>query len=292
MAVYYNNNALNLYNWKMKLPNSPYIFLLDLDNSLIDTGALKQAIFVELADFIKESPVLLRRKSRRLRLEFVEGVYEKIRQSRHLVSPSALAEGLSVELNLSKEDLIRAYLRINPGRYLLPGAQKLVRDLARDNHIIFYTEGDTNDQLWKIDESQLTQGLPNYIVHNLKNLKENNPLVLDLWMSSVDKSPLVLVDESKTGLEALAKTLAKSGREIMIVDDKPDVIRDAIRIQKETQIRLIPIWMRRGQYARTIGHIEGSLTFDSPAQMRANLESSLRPGYETRVFHWPAYTRR
>lgn len=124
----------------------------------------------------------------------------------------------------------------------------------------------------------------------MEDLRQHNYDLLRDWVKTDEKPPLVLVDSNKKSLKSLVELFSEAKTPIVLVDDKPEVIREAINISQETGINLIPIWMKRGPYARTVKNIEGALTFNSPTHMKARLEGSLFPKVE--IYHWPPQTRK
>lgn len=68
----------------MNLPNAPYIFLLDLDNTFIDAEKLKSAIFLGLAGFLnKRVSEDNKKKTRESWLRSISDLYEETRKKTH-----------------------------------------------------------------------------------------------------------------------------------------------------------------------------------------------------------------
>lgn len=275
----------------MILPNSPYIFLFDIDNTLINTEKLKSVIFHRLAGYLnRRVDSGEKKKNRGYWLKLVSGLYEGMRETNQMISLNRLSAKINLNFQLPQEEIFQTIMEIDPSKFLFADSLELIDELGRDNHLVFYSEGATPDQLWKIEESGIGQKIPGYQTFHLEDLRQYQYGQLKDWVKADEKPPLVLVDSNKKSLESLVKVFSEAKMPIVLVDDKPEVIKEAIRISKETGINLIPIWMKRGPYARTVENIEGALTFNSPTHMKTHFEGSLFPKVE--INHWPPNSRK
>ncbi|MFH0979481.1 MAG: hypothetical protein V1803_00865 [Candidatus Roizmanbacteria bacterium] len=275
----------------MILPNSPYIFLLDIDNTLINTEKLRSAIFHGLAGYLnKRVDSGYEKTNRGYWLRSVSDLYEDIRKMNQMISLDKLSVRIGLDFKLPQQEIFQAIIKIDPSNFLFADSLKLIDELGKNNHLIFYTEGTTHDQLWKIEGSGIGQKIPGYQTFHLGDLRQHDYDLLKDWVDTDEKTSLVLIDSNKKSLRSLVEVFSEAKMPIVLVDDKPEVIRDAIGISKETGINLIPIWMKRGPYAKTVKNIEGALIFDSPTHMKARLEGSLYPKVE--IYHWPPQFRK
>jgi len=275
----------------MILPNSPYVFLLDIDNAFIDTEKLRSAIFHGLASYLNKRVDSGEEKTHRgYWLKIVSHFYEEMRKTNQIISMDELSDRISLHFKLPQQEIFQTIMRVDPKNFLFADSLKLIEELGKNNHLVFYTEGAARDQILKIERSGIGQKILGYQAFRLEDLRQHNYDLLKDWVDTDEKPPLVLVDSNKKSLKSLVEVFSEARMPIVLVDDKPGVIKDAIDISKETGINLVPVWMKKGPYAGTVKKIEGALTFNSPTHMKRDLEGSLYLRVE--IYDWPPQTRK
>lgn len=103
----------------MNLPNAPYIFLLDLDNTFIDAEKIKSAIFLGLAGFLnKRVSEDNKKKTRESWLRSISDLYEETRKNKRMISLGELSAQISLQFQLPQQEILQAIRKIDPSKFI------------------------------------------------------------------------------------------------------------------------------------------------------------------------------
>lgn len=125
------------------------LFLLDLDDTLLDTTRLKQDLFLDIANAIgSESPASQK-------ADDIKRLYKIFCQkSKGVVSYRGFADFLKTIFSNQEEQISRCF-ELDYQQYLVPEAKLLLHELQQQGEVVIWTAGTYEDQAEKL----LTTGL-------------------------------------------------------------------------------------------------------------------------------------
>jgi len=190
--------------------NSQNLFLVDVDNTLIDVEKIKKLIQDEL----------LKMSGGNLTPETYLKIYREVGQEKGFVDIKEIAKRLSQKLNLSDSNqILDKFINISFKEFLLPGAIKLLTLLKENGKVVIYSQGDQFYQLLKINKSGIEE------VVGFDSVK---------------------ISQNKIGdLENIIKSYQNEGfLNIIIIDDKVSILERA----KEIDPKVKGIWICFGNH--------------------------------------------
>ncbi len=200
------------------------IFLVDFDNTLLNTDKLKEQIdsefskqfgkFLSVSEFWKE--------------------YEKVIKSDGFNNVPKLAKNIAKKINLKKvEDIENLFYKANFTKCIIPDSMQMLNNLKKVGKVVIYSLGHPIYQAIKIRGSGIEK------IVNRKNV--------------------IIVQNKKTGLQVLINKLNSSYSGVTIIDDRAEVLEQAKKIDS----KIITVWFRYGKYKNTLPKNSDSINFET-----------------------------
>jgi FMN phosphatase YigB (HAD superfamily)/GNAT superfamily N-acetyltransferase len=196
-------------------------FLVDFDNTLIDTESLKRGLSRSFQKNYGQKGTTANQNS-----------YKKVVATSGYFNVSETSKEISKSLGLTNiREVENIFFKISPGRYLLPGAKKAITKLKEAGLVIIYSLGDKLYQNYKIKESGI----------EVRAGKKN----------------VYIVQDKKESLEKLIRFLrGKNYNQITLIDDQSKVLEKAYKIDS----KITTVWIRFGKYKNKIPVLRSSIT--------------------------------
>ncbi len=152
-------------------------------------------------------------------------LYEKSKLSSGLLNIAKLARLLGVDKKFFYDTPFK--------KYFFPESLTSIRRLKKMGKVIVYSLGDKSYQPTKIKKSGIE--------------------------TLVGKKNVIISSDKKNGLTKLIRKLKRKGyRNIIIIDDKAEILEEAFRIDPQ----ITTVWLRYGKYKDISPKIENSITFE------------------------------
>lgn len=224
------------------------IFLIDIDNTLIDMDKAKEVIFETIA------------KAGNTTSSFIKKIYKN--QPNKFFKLDSFGRSLQKELGLETSKVKAIFDNFPYQDYLNEGALQLLETCAKLGSVVFYTKGDPKVQLPKLKSL------------NLINEAENSTQV-------------IVSHEKPQDLLEVVKELQKLLTDkFYLIDDSPKVIEQAIKLKQEEKINLVPIWIEQGKYnekGQTMPNNENHLSFAKINDLNQSLKKLLVPNFNPEI---------
>lgn len=177
------------------------LFLVDVDNTLIDAEKIKKVI----------QDKLLKKFEGILTSENYLEIYQEVGREKGFVDIKEISQRLSQKLNLSDyNQIFSLFTNITFKEYLLPGAINLLTLLKENGKVVIYSQGDLFYQLLKIKKSGIEK--------------------------IVGKDNVKISQNKITDLENIIKLYQNEGfSNIIIIDDKISILEKAKEIDHKVK---------------------------------------------------------
>lgn len=196
-------------------------FLIDLDNCLIDADGLKKSIMLDFYSKLDEK-----------RTVNFEEIYESARTPSGLVDITLTIRRLSQKLgykNMSKVEDV--FYKNNFKKYLFKDTLTVLRKLKKLGDINILSMGHKHFQETKIEKSGMGK--------------------------IIGTGKTFIVTDKKAGIVNIIKDFKKHYENVVIIDDRADVLEAAIKNEPS----LVTVWINRGRYKDIKPRKASSITF-------------------------------
>lgn len=206
------------------MKESKRVYLIDFDNTLFDTDALKRSI----SENFKKSF-----GSKNLPL-FWKTYAESVKSLKY-VDIKEISKDLYKNLGKgSPKDFEDLFLKADFKKFVFKHSNKLIKILKDGGKVILYSLGDAHHQPTKIKGSGIEK--------------------------LIGKSNIVVLKNKKIALGGMILKLKASGyNQIIIVDDRADFLEKAKRIEPDC----IAVWFRFGKYKNILPKDKLSITYET-----------------------------
>lgn len=183
-------------------------FLIDLDNCLIDADSLKKATSDRFYTKLDKSH----------KADF-EKIYESARTPSGLVDIPLVISRIAKKLGTKDFSKIGdIFYKDNFKKYLFKDTVPVLKKLKKLGDVNILSMGDKNFQELKIEKSGMGK--------------------------IVGKSKQIIVTDKKEGIVNIIKEFKKRYENVVIIDDRADVLESAIKNEPS----LVTVWINRGRY--------------------------------------------
>lgn len=133
--------------------------------------------------------------------------------------------------------VLAIFLEIPFKRYLRPNATELIDFLSKNTDLVIFSDGDELFQRTKVDKLELSE-----------------------------KAKEVVISKSKVQL--LPDMFRNYKGKIVVIDDKPQIIREAKKLLAE----VVSIWIKYGRYAKEEKSLGASLETENLSEVKAYIQ--------------------
>ncbi len=185
------NDANERMTVKLIKRKKPTVFIFDIDNTLIDTDAVKT--------YVNES--LIHKVVNKDQQKSLWEEYENVRSKLGYISITDLADNFAEKTNEPKyaESIRNMWYNINFEDFVFPGVYKLMEYIDSKGEIALLSEGDLVYQPMKIKNLRISKFLDEIYV--FENKKANVGNIAKIY----ENRRIILIDDKITDLEAFKK---------------------------------------------------------------------------------------
>lgn len=199
------------------------VFLVDVDNTLIDTERIKEII----------QEKFLEKFGKTISLEDFWEIYRRVSEEKGYVDIKEIADRVTRRLGLpDNNQTLALFTKISFKDCLLPGALNLLALLKTKGKVVIYSWGDELYQPLKIKESGIEE--------------------------IVGEDNVIISQHKQDDLKNIIKVY-QGCEEIIIIDDNLEIIERA----KEINPAIKGIWMRFGKYKNSVPKSNDTINFES-----------------------------
>ncbi len=200
------------------------VYLIDFDNTLFDTDALKRSISENFKKKFGDRNLSL----------FWKTYAESVKALKY-VDIKEISKDLYKNLGKgSPEDFEDLFLKADFKKFVFKHSNKLIKTLKGSHKVILYSLGDAHYQPTKIKESGIEK--------------------------LIGKSNIVVLKNKKIALGGMILRLKASGyNQIIIVDDRADFLEKAKRVEPDC----ITVWFKFGKYRNILPKDRLSIVYET-----------------------------
>lgn len=185
------------------------VFVVDLDDTLIDNEKVKVAIDSNLAKL----------SGTKVHTQLLRQTYSDVREDKGFVDYAEISRRIGKILSLDPKAVLTCFYNVSYKKYLFPFAPELIKYLQTLGKVILFSQGELALQSHKINKS----GIERLI--GLDNVK--------------------IIQSKKEGVNQLIQELHKQGfKSITFIEDRADILDEAYRLDKS----VICYWLRSGRH--------------------------------------------
>lgn len=194
------------------------VFLLDVDNTLLDNDRLKTDLDARVRDIVGDS----------LADDFWR-IYEDVRKSEEYVDFPATLDGFSKEHpDAENEELRRTVMGIQFRAYVYPGAEEAIRYLGTIGAPVIISDGDPVFQKEKVDKSGLSALVSNKVMLTVHK-QDEMATIFETFPAShyamIDDKTTILADVAREHADCVTTVLVCQGKYARIrATPRPDMV--------------------------------------------------------------------
>jgi hypothetical protein len=209
------DKANKLMTSRLQAKKRPVVFLVDLDNTILDTEAFKEKTGEKVVNLIKDIGAKAINVNKDIKKIFWES-YEEIRERKGFIDIPEICRFFSQKIKQPQlEEAVKSIFFTAPfEKYLTPFSYEFLETLARFGEIVLVVEGDLVYQPVKIRNSGVMKLVDDYFI--FENLTANLGEVIKIY----------------------------DGWQTFIFDDQA---RDIVELRKINK-NIVGFWLRKGPY--------------------------------------------
>jgi len=210
-----------------------HLFLLDLDDTLLDTTRLKQDLFLDIANAIgSESPASQK-------ADDIKRLYKVFCQKNQgVVSYQGFADFL-INIFGNQKEQINSCFNLDYQQYLIPEAKLLLRELRQQGEVIIWTAGTYEDQVKKLLDTGLLSDEEAEQILAFKDYEAQKDERETLPQAIVDTGKVLSINQRLNWFLEHFPDLS-----ITLIDNEAKNIAGVVETKHE---RLSAIWLDRGE---------------------------------------------